>query len=376
MGDDAIPDYLAVAGVAKEVLRALPFWKVFVELREACGRKPTVVSCDVSIKSRRACSHFVGVDVLWVQSEVVLVNRRRSVRRGGSKDAPHQYVEMHLSFGSMHFVHQNAHLIGGDRSYNLQSVVLLQRPEQMQCVAGNMVHFALLVYGMLHLSHRDNSVDARCATVPPSDSTVLVLGMGGNSMECGLRHVLGSKASIYVADVEPAVVSTCRSFGLLKENPNTHVYVQSAEEVLRLCPVNCNFVFMDVFEPVNGRMVNSMPLIKQAFNKLATDGILVINDHSLPTIEHLLPLMQLFGDHNVQVINIHGWNESVIAAIKPGGSVDGRGQNCSKRLAYDVLDAYESLYPGWMPTETYIQRSHILYAKAPSAKLRARQWTS
>ncbi|KAH9581929.1 hypothetical protein LSM04_000891 [Trypanosoma melophagium] len=377
MVDDAISDDFAVAGVLKEVLRTLPFWKLFVELREAYGRKPAVVSCNVSIKSRMECSHFIGVDVLWVQSEIVLVNWRRPPKRKGvPKDIPNQYVEMQVSFGSMHFVHRNAHLVGCDRSYHLQSVVLLQRPEQLQCIAGNMVHFAFLVYGMLQLSLRDHSIDSHKTLLLPLTSTILILGMGGNSMECGLRYILGSQAHIYVAEIEPSVVRTCRSSGQLKENTETHVFIQSAESALHDCPERCGFIFMDVFEPLSGCMINSMNLIEKAFHRLSENGILVINEHSLPTTKEILPLIELFGDGNVQIINVHGWNESVITATKSGGSFDGRGALCSKRLAQDVLDTYDIHFPGWMPRKNFIKRSKILYAKTASKILHAREWIS
>ncbi|ORC93200.1 uncharacterized protein TM35_000025260 [Trypanosoma theileri] len=377
MVDNAISDDFAVAGVMKEVLRVLPFWKIFVELREAYGRKPTVVSCDVSIKSRMECSHFIGVDVLWVQSEIVLVNWRRPPKRKGvPKDIPNQYVEIKVSFGSMHFVHRNAHLIGYDQSYHLQSVVLLQRPEQLQCIAGNMVHFAFLVYGMLQLTLRNHSVEAHETLLPPSTSTVLILGMGGNSMECGLRYILGSQAHIYVAEIEPSVVRICKSSGQLKENTETHVLIQSAEGALQNCPEECSFIFMDVFEPLSGCMINSMNLIEKAFQRLATNGILVINEHSLPTTKDILPLIELFGDGNVQFINVRGWNESVITAVKPGGKFDGHGVLCSKRLAYEVLHSYDKPFPGWMPRNTFIERSKILYAKTESKILHAREWIS
>ncbi|ESL12031.1 hypothetical protein TRSC58_00207 [Trypanosoma rangeli SC58] len=376
MNGDVISDELALIGIKKEVMRSLPFWKSFAELREAYRRKPRIVSCDVVIKSRRACSHFVGVDVLWVQSDVVLVSWRRPSKRNRTNELPFEYIEMQLSFGSMHFVHQNAHVGGGDRSYDLQSVVWLQRPEQLQCVAGSMLHFACLVYGMLHFPQRNSSHVAPRAIIPPPTSTVLVLGMGGNSMEWGLRYILGEEAQIYIAEIEPAVVSTCRFAGLFKENANTHLCLCSAEETIQKCPEKCTFVFMDLFEPLSGNMVNTMPLIQQAFDILAPDGILLINEHSIPTVEHLLPLLHLFGDYNVQCINIRGCNESIIAATKPGSDTDGLGNRCSKKLAEEVLNAFEDIFPGWMPGNEYIKGSRVLYAKSHTLPLRARQWIS
>ncbi|PBJ71891.1 hypothetical protein BCY84_16111 [Trypanosoma cruzi cruzi] len=376
MNRSTVSEDIALTGVKKEVLRSLPFWKSFVELREAYHRRPRVFSCDVSIKSRKACSHFVGFDVLWVQSEVVLVSWRRPSKRNRANDFPPEFVEVHLTFGSMHFVHQNVHLVGDHCSYSLQSVVLLQRPEQLQCVAGNMVHFAFLVYGMLHISQRDGFLTEPRAILPPPNSAVMLLGMGGNSMERGIRYILGEDAHIYIAEIEPAVVSTCRFTGLLKENANTHVCLDSAERTIQKCPEKCTFIFMDLFEPLSGKMVNTMPLIRQAFDILAPNGILLINEHSIPTVEHLLPLLHLFGDHNVQFVNVRGWNESIIAATKPGGNADGLGRKCSKRLATDVLNDFDHTFPGWMPDKNYFLRSQILYAKPLTLKLRARQWAS
>ncbi|RNF23025.1 uncharacterized protein Tco025E_02936 [Trypanosoma conorhini] len=376
MHGDVVSDDVALAGVKKEILRSLPYWKSFVELREAYRRRPRVAACDVVIESRMACSHFVGVDVLWVRSDVVLVNWRRPTKRSRTTDVPPECVEVHLSFGSMHFVHQNAHVVGGARSYDLQSVVWLQRPEQLQCVAGNMVHFAFLVYGMLHFTPEAGSVAAPHAILPPPTAAVLVLGMGGNSMEWGLRYVLGEEAHIYIAEVEPAVVGTCRMAGLLKENANTHLSLCSADEAIRKCPEKCTFVFMDLFEPLSGTMVNTMPLIQQVFDLLEPAGILLINEHSIPTTEHLLPLLRQFGDHNVQYINVRGCNESIIAAVKPGSSTDGLGCRCSKKLAEEVLNVFGDVFPGWMPGKEYIKRTNVLYAKPNTLRLRARQWTS
>ncbi|PWV20220.1 hypothetical protein C3747_7g169 [Trypanosoma cruzi] len=184
------------------------------------------------------------------------------------------------------------------------------------------------------------------AILPPPNSAVMLLGMGGNSMERGIRYILGEDAHIYIAEIEPAVVSTCRFAGLLKENANTHVCLDSAERTIQKCPEKCTFIFMDLFEPLSGNMVNTMPLIRQAFDILAPNGILLINEHSIPTVEHLLPLLHLFGDHNVQFVNVRGWNESIIAATKPGGNADGLGRKCSKRLATDVLNDFDHTFPG------------------------------
>ncbi|KAG8343866.1 hypothetical protein TRVL_05295 [Trypanosoma vivax] len=374
--NDDISNELALAGIKREVIRVFPFWKVFVELREAYRRKPELVSCEISVLARVPCQHFAGVDLLWVQSDIVVTNKKIIRRDRKMNKVECQVDKLQSKFCSMHFVHRNAHRAGDAGSYNLQSVLSLDMPEQMQCVAGNILHFTLLVHGMLRHAQCGDHSNSSFTILPSPFSAIVIIGMGGNSIGCGLRHILGSEANIHLVEIEPAVVQVCKTVGLVKEEKNTHIHLGSAEEALHKCPINCTIIFMDAFEPIGGHMVNTMNIIKSAFDHLEADGLLVINEHSIPNEEQLAPLLQIFGNHNVQYINIRGCEESVIVATKPGGKLDGLGSQCSKRLANKILSIFDSTHPRWMPNYMWIKQSRAICVQKEPTPMYARQWTS
>ncbi|SCU67401.1 uncharacterized protein TEOVI_000738700 [Trypanosoma equiperdum] len=373
---EVIPNEDIVVGVKNEILRVYPFWKALVELRAMCKRKPALVSCNVRLLDREPCEIFSGVDVVWMRSDIVVSTRRTGTPGTVDIQGGVQCDEEVFGFGSMHFVHRDAHITGDDGSYNLQSVVFFQRQEQMQCVAGYMLHFAFLTHGMMQRCGVHEDEGSGRASFPSATTKVLILGMGGNSMEFGLRHILGVKAHISIVEIEPAVVRTCRRNNLLDDNPNTHIHVKTVEEALLDCPDDFNFIFMDVFEPKTGKMVNSHKLIEKAFAKLAPEGLLVMNEHCIPTASKLRELFRHIGTKCLQYINVKGWNESVITASKMGETRSEGTKLYSKALAESVLHSYNAAFPGWMPTYTWIERTRGYTIKNGDEKLFVRQWVT
>nr|CCC93616.1 conserved hypothetical protein [Trypanosoma congolense IL3000] len=372
---DVVPNEVVVAGVRKEVMRVFPFWKVFVELRAKYKRKPVLVSCDVRIVDREPCEKFAGVDVLWMQSDIVVSNGGKQPPDTNSKSKSDLTIQDRFTLGSMHFVHQKAHICGDDGSYNIQSVILLQQREQMQCVAGYMVHFAFIIYGMIQLVNMADCDELSKVVAPSSDSKVLIIGMGGNSMESGIRHIVGGSAHISIVDIEPAVVRTCQRNSLLHNNPNTHIHIKGAEEALEHCPDDCNFIFMDAFEPENGKMINSDTLVGRMHAKLAPGGILVINEHSMPNTDKLVQLLKLFGTYHIQYINVRGWNESIIVAVRHGDTKHTGCEQHTMKLAHSVMEKYHEEYPGWLPTYNWIERCRTQRIKKEEV-LTVRRWIS
>ncbi|KPI88991.1 hypothetical protein ABL78_1875 [Leptomonas seymouri] len=229
----------------------------------------------------------------------------------------------------------------------------------------------------------ENSADASAALAfaelqrwcPPSSSRILILGMGGNSMALSLRAVLGPEAVIEVVEVEPAVVAACLRVGTLNDgDSNTTVHLQDVNVCLLTLPNRVyDFIFMDVFEPIGATMKNLHPWVAAAREKLTAGGLLVMNEHQLPSAEGLAPYVKLFGDGNVQAVNLRGWNESVVVCVAPGNpETDSYTLEISKSCTNVAFNVYEALLPGWLPHFSWLVR-----AKTHSfEKKRCRLWIS
>ena len=210
---------------------------------------------------------------------------------------------------------------------------------------------------------------------PSSTSRVLILGMGGNSMALALRSVLGPAAVIEVVEVEPAVMAACRRVGTLGDSDaNMIAHLQDADTCWRTLPVHTfDFIFMDIFEPMEATMKNLHPWVTAAKDKLTAGGLLVMNEHQLPSAEGLAPYARLFGDDNVQAVNLRGWNESVVVCVAPGNAeTDSHTLAISKSYADVAFNIYEALLPGWLPHFSWLVRAKTHYFE----KTRCRLWTS
>lgn len=435
ISDDQIVRYVEV-----EVRRTLPYWRSFQDMRIEHRHRPVIEDLSIQLESRKPCSAFPNVDVVWAVSTVSLrvqtgsaaVKRKRqhSVREEyDSPDARDKrsvprfeerkswrgvpYKEFKLQYGTMHFVHHDAHQAhssGADRSFHIQSVHFYQNPEVLQCAAGIMVHFALMVYAGARLI---KDLNASGETLPkmrkrfgsnrsictaklrswlPS-SRVLVLGMGGNSISVALRRILGKDIRLDVVEMEAAVIETCRQTGtLMEDDPNHHIYNSTAEEFLKStvktfkedlhCPGSpeglYDLVFMDLFEPLEAKMEQGDSLVHQCASLLKEGALLVINDHQLPSTEQLAPYIDMFGDGLVHAINLHGWNESMIVGIKqstglqPVVDVDS-SLKCSLQTSHALFDMWEATLSGVAPNPSTWLRSTKTHGKIPC---RCRIWVS
>ncbi|CCW63866.1 unnamed protein product [Phytomonas sp. EM1] len=436
-----ISDATILRGVRKEFLRTLPFWRCYVDMKRRVKSNPVLLGCEISLLCRLPCEVFSGVDVVWAATEAriqvkIYLKRPRSDDRAvsdphpGAEASPSRVwravrLEEHRwKLGTMHFVHHDAHHNGkGDsRSYHIQSVLLTNQPEVMQCVAGTMVSFAFLTYSsLMYLDHKisggaggspvakkSSSEDptpmlsngggvssevggfiARFhAFCPPPLRRVLILGMGGNSIAVSLRYALGAAVELHVVEIEPAVVRACERAGTLPkgdDDGNFHVHLEDAVRCLKgtLATTLFDMIFMDLFEPTEGKMRSDMRIANLCFDRLLVGGLLVVNLHQLPSLASLRPFGRLFGMRNVQAVDLHGWNESVIVGMKsamtpdwrlqrdaPKGEGEGEGGGsrecssrdglvlqCSKRLASVVLECYEEKLPGWLLHPSWLKGS-------------------
>lgn len=439
----SVSSSMITKGIEVEFDRTLPYWRHYTDLRVNHRRVPTVMRRETSIIVRERCTVFPGVYVVWANTEVDL--RVPSTSPGKHKryraedpecrltrywrDIP--YVSYSWKFGTMHFVHADAHKKGkgNDRSYHIQSVVLFDQPALLQCVAATMVSFAFIVYSSLALLAKrrdkgsfynplrefllDNESKGRVAgdtpTKPPPEALgisggppmpsiaqlqkdvsrralwelcpspatcVLILGMGGNSMALCLRAILGPEAEVHVVELEPAVLKTCRVAGTwCDEDHNMHAHLFDAKEYLKCLDTRLHFdmVFLDLFEPLEASMQSSAEVVVAALEALRPGGLAVVNDHRLPTPESLSSFVNLVGASNVQAVNLRGWNESIIVCVKPGEPAnDGNAGMCNKRLADTVYSLYDNLVPGWLPHPTWLKTSHTV-GKGDG---RCRIWTS
>lgn len=397
-----IRDDQILRGVEKEVARTLPFWRCALDLKRVYQHTPVLDSLTSSITFRSPCHAFPGVDVVWVVSKAVMKvqthrvvsksvrgKRERHVAedsseeefslskaRGGEtgsmaagrswRGVP--FTTTAVTLGTMHFVHRNAHSDphgGGERSFHIQSVYSYEHPQRLQCVAGVMVDFALLLYGSTRLlfeqqrcgaslhtiwkastqrksdvaaeDHSDGSPSSICR-VPQrvrgwyrrEGMRVLVLGMGGNSMGVALRRLLGPHVRIEVVEIESAVIEACRAAGTLQEddaafsvhNQDAFAFLRERAEAINRCPSGeeggFHFVFMDLFEPLEAQMRGDESLVALSHKVLAPGGMLVMNEHRLPDPKALAPLTELFGDGCVHAVNLHGWRESVVVGLRGG----------------------------------------------------------
>lgn len=201
-------------------------------------------------------------------------------------------------------------------------------------------------------------------------------------MAVALRCLLGPEAVLDVVEVEPAVVTACQAAHTdLDSNAdsNCHVHLQSAEDFFGGATSTTvdrplyDMVFMDLFEPLQGSMQNSSPILLASLRLLRCGGLLVINDHQLPSVEALQPLVDLFGTGNVQAVNLHGWNESVVVAVKPGDArTDGVGLCCTKTVVDAAHEVYTALFPEWMPAPRWLQKSTLEGGKGAQCRI----WSS
>ncbi|CAJ1038456.1 hypothetical protein Q4I30_008229 [Leishmania utingensis] len=237
--------------------------------------------------------------------------------------------------------------------------------------------------GQDSLAHKDHGKRSTTATAlsglrawcPPPTTRSLILGMGGNSMAPALRLVLGVEAPIEVVEVEPAVVASCMQMGTLHDaDAKTKVYLQDAGKCLATLPKNAyDFIYMDIFEPVQATMRNLHPWVLAARELLKPGGLLVMNDHHLPSAEGVAPYAKVFGEGNVQAVNVRGWSESIVVCVTPGDTAtDKYSLEICKTHADISFNIYETLVPGWLP-----HFSWLVKAKTYSHDgVRCRLWTS
>lgn len=416
-----------IRGVETEVYRTLPFWRCFLELKYKFRHTPIIESLDTSITHKEPCSVFSGVDVVWATTTAILrvqtekaeasVSSRIAQRKCSREDSAHQLLSPHnrknsarswrhipsqaftYHLGTIHFVHHDPTKPGWERSYHIQSVHLYENPQQMQCVAGVMTHFSLLLYSSQKLMEEawqsrksiwrvrkevlqiDDGTDGKLREskaalkrlsqffLPPT-SRVLILGMGGNSMAIGLRYLLGESAHIEVVELEPAVVRTCRAAGtLLDEDTRITAHVEDATVFLerewkaRQGNVELFFdmVFLDLFEPVGAKMAGGDTLVRRCYQLMKEDGFLVANEHHLPDPKQLIPFTEVFGDGQVHAVNLRGWNESIVVGFKkstspstslPSSSTSESPNAASVSLACSLqtMGVVQDFYDAWLST--------------------------
>lgn len=213
------------------------------------------------------------------------------------------------------------------------------------------------------------------AWCPPPTVRVLILGMGGNSMAHALRVVLGADALIEVVEVEPAVVASCMQMGTLHDSDTkTKVHLQDADQCLaNLPPTAYDFIYMDIFEPMQATMRNLHPWVLATRTLLKPGGLLVMNDHHLPSAAGVAPYAKVFGEGNVQAVNLRGWSESIVVCVAPGdASTDKYSLNVSKTHADIAFNIYETLVPGWLPHLSWLVKAKTYRHEG----VRCRLWTS
>ncbi|CBZ26339.1 conserved hypothetical protein [Leishmania mexicana MHOM/GT/2001/U1103] len=213
------------------------------------------------------------------------------------------------------------------------------------------------------------------AWCPPATVRVLILGMGGNSMAHALRVVLGGEALIEVVEVEPAVVASCMQMGTLHDSDTkTKVHLQDADQCLATLPPNAyDFIYMDIFEPMQATMRNLHPWVLATRKLLKPGGLLVMNDHHLPSAAGVAPYAKVFGEGNVQAVNLRGWSESIVVCVTPGDvATDKYSLDVSKTHADIAFNIYETLVPGWLPHFSWLVRARTYRHEG----VRCRLWTS
>ncbi|KAG5464330.1 hypothetical protein LSCM1_00512 [Leishmania martiniquensis] len=214
----------------------------------------------------------------------------------------------------------------------------------------------------------------RALCLPPL-VRVLILGMGGNSMAPALRVIFGAEALIEVVEVEPAVVESCIRMGTLHDaDANTKVYLEDADKCLGTLPHSAyDFVYMDIFEPMHATMRNMHPSVLAARELLRPGGLLVLNEHHLPSAEGVAPYAKVFGEGNVQAVNVRGWSESIVVCVAPGDvATDAYSLDISKTHADIAFDIYETLIPGLLPHASWLVTAKTYRHKG----VRCRLWTS
>lgn len=442
-----------IRGVKIEVLRTIPFWRCFLDLKTRFNRTPVVESVETIVQKREPCIEFPGVHVVWavttatlrVQTACCSNNRKRqrdvsrnpvpsstglskpSCSLGGLvkswRGVPSEAFTFTL--GTMHFVHVDI-LSGGERSFHIQSVYLYEEPHRLQCVAGVMVNFALLLHTGVKIMNEVRKLKKSVLRVyrdivdasqsvskdgtedylrnggmtrkpekwfPSTTTRVLILGMGGNSMAIALRHALGPQALIEVVEIETAVVQVCREAGTLLENDaQQRIYVEDARKFLRekissgqTKLEQYDFIFMDLFEPLEAQMEVGETMVHQCHRLMAEGGMLVVNEHILPDPKHLVHFTQLFGDGLVHAVNLHGWKESVVIGFKETRSDEGAVTEnsksnsaevslaCSMQMARVVQSLYDQWVPGFLPDVNTWLKTMRTFNKPPH---RCRIWES
>ncbi|EPY25423.1 hypothetical protein AGDE_11784 [Angomonas deanei] len=215
----------------------------------------------------------------------------------------------------------------------------------------------------LQCKTEDNRAYVRAARqlAPHSTSRILVLGMGGNSMAVALRLLLGPHAEIHVVEIDASVFRACKAADtLLESDTKQFVYVESAEKCLpRFVNNYFHFIFMDLFEPLDATMVMTSSLVGQCHAKLSFGGMLVVNDHQLPSPATVTPWVELFGDGNVSLVNLNGWKESVLVCMKEGDAKkDGKMLQCNRIFLDKIYSGvYDRLTPGLLPPPGWIKKA-------------------
>ncbi|EPY22981.1 hypothetical protein STCU_04295 [Strigomonas culicis] len=408
--------------VENEFVCTLPFWRCFVDLRaNSPSRSVSVLERHTALHCRIPCVSFRDVQVVWA---VTTVTVQCIGCRGAAGDADRQRHTWRI--GTMHFVHVGSPALFAKNSFHIQSVVHYDAPSVLQCVAGTMVNFGLVLYSCIRwvLAQREgiqlvlleadapagpsaatasyamggdggevpfrphmdmpaegllDANTARCPAhyrllCPPPTARILVLGMGGNSMAVALRCILGPAVRIDVVEMEPAVAAACRHAGTFgaPDQPFT-VHLETAETIMPTFADNTfDFIFMDLFDPMNASMNTEGSIAYQCMQKLTLGGLLLVNDHQLPSPKSLAKFTELCGNANVTVVNLHGSIESVVACMRTNGDAATEGLlfDCRKGMMDAVhTQLYAQLAPGLLPSPSWIASDETLVVNGKPCRL-------
>lgn len=394
--------------IEREFDCTLPFWRCFVELKASCpSGKVTVVDHQTELLCVIPCVSFKAVQVVWAVTTV-------TVQCAGSFDGERRGTRQQTwHIGTMHFVHVGSQALFAKNSFHIQSVVHYDEPSILQCVAGTMVNFGLALYSCTRcvLAQREgirlplleaaiseavaspttgSSEEGAAAQdkefrpfihipaeglldvnkskcpeywrllCPPPTARILVLGMGGNSMAIALRCIIGPQVQIDVVEMEPAVAAACKQAGTFgaRDQPFT-VHLETAETIMPSFPDNTfDFIFMDLFDPMVASMNTEGSIVYQCMQKLTLGGLLLVNDHQLPSAKCLAKFMELCGSKNVTAVNLHDSVESVVVCMKTNKDplVEGLLFHTGKPMMDIVHEGlYKQLAPGILPPASWLE---------------------
>ncbi|CUG88779.1 Hypothetical protein, putative [Bodo saltans] len=335
------------AGIADQVSLVYQHWTAVRRLSLHHKRKPHLQSCRVT-SIRHIMDGIVFKDFMVVYAEVEVVigfrtttrpaaaEKKRS-REENDNDESADVVAVNaaaaestpttaardletLVFHTMHFVHRTTPNVG----YEVQSVIVPNAPLDLQCVAGNIIQFALLTWMRLQYGTPPNageSWDTSKLRLPQSGD-VVILGMGGNVMANCLVHLLPHTVPIHVVEIEPSVVAVCSIEGQLPSTPNFHVHVCDVVVALKeLKDASCALIILDCFDPLVGEMESGHSLLTFSKSKLlapaaenaSSGGLLMVNLHRRPTQSNLQVFFDVFGEHRVEAIDLPGAKQCFVA---------------------------------------------------------------